>query len=143
MEYLWIFWLIVSILFLVVEWLTVEIVSIWFTGAGLVSMVLALCKAGLEWQIIAFCVVSVLLIVFTRPIVARHLKRNESKTNIDTLIGEIATVTKNIEPDDRGEVKIKGQFWLAISADNKLIEAGKKVSILAIEGAKLIVKLFE
>ena len=143
MEYLWIFWLVVSILFLIVEWMTVEIVSIWFTGAGIISMILALCNVPLEWQILTFCVVSVVLIIFTRPIVARHLKKNESRTNVDSLIGEIATVTKDILPDDRGEVKIKGQYWLAISADNKLIEANKKVSILAIEGAKLIVKLYE
>ena len=143
MEYLWIFWLVVSILFLIVEWMTVEIVSIWFTGAGIISMILALCNVPLEWQILTFCVVSVALIIFTRPIVARHLKKNESRTNVDSLIGEIATVTKDILPDDRGEVKIKGQYWLAISADNKLIEANKKVSILAIEGAKLIVKLYE
>jgi ATP-dependent RNA helicase CshB len=72
----------------------------------------------------------------------RYLKRNEAKTNVDSLIGEVATVTKEIVPDDRGEVKIKGQYWLAISADNSQIEAGKKVSILAIEGNKLIVKLY-
>ena len=73
MEYLWIFWLVVSILFLIVEWMTVEIVSIWFTGAGIISMILALCNVPLEWQILTFCVVSVVLIIFTRPIVAKYL----------------------------------------------------------------------
>ena len=76
-------------------------------------------------------------------VVARYLKRNESKTNVDSLIGAIATVTKDINPDDRGEVKVNGQYWLAISSDNNLIETGNKVSILAIEGAKLIVKKYE
>ena len=85
MEYLWIFWLVVSVMFLAVEWMTVELISIWFTGAGLIAMIIALCGLSLEWQILAFCLVSVLLIIFTRPIVARHLKRNESKTNVDTL----------------------------------------------------------
>lgn len=143
MEYMWIFWLVVAVLFLVVEFATVELVSVWFSGAAIVSMIISLCGLSLEWQILAFCLVSILLIVFTRPIVAKHLKRNESKTNVDTLIGEVATVTKDILPDDRGEVKIKGQYWLAISSTNEKIEANKKVSILAIEGAKLIVKLYE
>ena len=143
MEYMWGIWLCLSIFFLVVEWMTVELISIWFTGASIVAMILALLNVPLGWQIAVFCVVSVLLIVFTRPIVARYLKRNESRTNVDSLIGEVATVTKEIVPDDRGEVKIKGQYWLAISADNGLIEVGKKVSILAIEGAKLIVKIYE
>ena len=143
MEYMWIFWLVVAVLFLIVEFATVELVSVWFSGAAIVSMIISLCGLSLEWQILAFCLVSILLIVFTRPIVAKHLKRNESKTNVDTLIGEVATVTKDILPDDRGEVKIKGQYWLAISSTNEKIEANKKVSILAIEGAKLIVKLYE
>ena len=39
----------------------------------------------------------------------KMIESSESKTNVDTLIGEVATVTKDILPDDRGEVKIKGQ----------------------------------
>jgi membrane protein implicated in regulation of membrane protease activity len=123
--------------------MTVEIISIYFTGGALVSMALSLLGVPLEWQILTFCVVSIILIIFTRPIVARYLKRNESKTNVDTLIGDVATVTKEILPDERGEVKIKGQYWLAVSANNDIIELGSKVSILAIEGAKLIVKKYE
>jgi membrane protein implicated in regulation of membrane protease activity len=123
--------------------MTVEIISIYFTGGALVSMALSLFGVPLEWQILTFCVVSIILIIFTRPIVARYLKRNESKTNVDTLIGDVATVTKEILPDERGEVEIKGQYWLAVSANNDIIELGSKVSILAIEGAKLIVKKYE
>lgn len=143
MENIWYIWLSLAVFFLIIESMTVEIISIYFTGGALVSMALSLFGVPLEWQILAFCVVSILLIIFTRPIVARYLKRNESKTNVDTLIGDVATVTKEILPDERGEVKIKGQYWLAVSANNDIIESGSKVSILAIEGAKLIVKKYE
>ena len=143
MENIWYIWLSLAVFFLIIESMTVEIISIYFTGGALVSMALSLLGVPLEWQILAFCVVSIILIIFTRPIVARYLKRNESKTNVDTLIGDVATVTKEILPDERGEVKIKGQYWLAVSANNDIIELGSKVSILAIEGAKLIVKLYE
>ena len=143
MEYMWLIWLVIAVFFLIIEGFTVELISIWFTGSSLIAMVLALLNLEIGWQIAGFCVVSLILIIFTRPIVARYLKRNESRTNIDTLIGEIATVTKEILPDERGEVKIKGQYWLAISSDNKKIEENTKVSILAIEGAKLIVKKYE
>ena len=100
MEHMWLVWLAVSIFFLVVEGMTVELISIWFTGAGLIAMVVALLNLGIEWQLTAFCIVSILLIIFTRPVVARYLKRNESRTNVDSLIGEVATVTKEILPDD-------------------------------------------
>ena len=143
MEYMWIVWLSAAIFFLIIESITVELISIWFTGGSIIAMVLALLNVDLGWQIAGFCATSILLILFTRPIVARYLKRNESKTNVDSLIGGIATVTKDINPDDRGEVKVNGQYWLAIATDNNLIETGNKVSILAIEGAKLIVKKYE
>jgi membrane protein implicated in regulation of membrane protease activity len=143
MEYMWIVWLAIAIFFLIIESITVELISIWFTGGSLIALIVSLIVPELGWQIAAFCVSSILLIIFTRPIVARYLKRNESKTNVDSLIGGIATVTKDILPDDRGEVKVNGQYWLAISSENVLIESGNKVSILAIEGAKLIVKKYE
>lgn len=143
MEYMWIVWLSIAIFFLLIESITVELISVWFTGGSLIAMILSLLNLELGWQIAAFCVTSIILIIFTRPIVTRYLKRNESKTNVDSLIGTIATVTKDILPDDRGEVKVNGQYWLAISSDNTQIANGTKVTILAIEGAKLIVKKYE
>ena len=137
---MWLIWLIIAVVFLIVETITVEMVSIWFTLASIVSMILALCNVHVGWQIGAFAASSILLIIFTRPLVTKYLQKNESKTNVEALIGNIATVTKDILPDDRGEVKVKGQYWLAISTDNDEIKENSKVSILAIEGAKLIVK---
>lgn len=139
MEY-WMLWLGIAILFLIVEGMTVEIVSIWFAAASLICMALDLLGLNIYWQLGAFLTTSILLILFTRPIITKHLKRNESKTNVDSLIGDIATITKEILPDDRGEAKLKGQYWLAVSANNEKIEENSKVSIIAIEGNKLIVK---
>jgi membrane protein implicated in regulation of membrane protease activity len=96
MENIWYIWLSLAVFFLIIESMTVEIISIYFTGGALVSMALSLLGVPLEWQILTFCVVSIILIIFTRPIVARYLKRNESKTNVDSLIGDIATITKTI-----------------------------------------------
>ena len=137
---MWIVWLALAVIFLIVEGLTVEVISIWFSGASLIAMVLDLLNIDLIWQLIAFISVSILLILLTRPLITKYLKKNESKTNVETLIGEIAVVTKDIMPDERGEAKVKSQYWLAISADNDMILANTKVNIIAIEGAKLIVK---
>ena len=141
-EYLWIIWLIAAVAFIVIEGVTIEFISLWFALSSLVSMILALCKVEFGWQLGVFISLSIILIVFTRPIITRHLKRNESKTNVDSYIGEVATVTKDILPDDRGEAKLNGQYWLAISSTNEKIEANTKVTVLAVEGAKLIVKKY-
>lgn len=140
--YLWIIWLSIAIGFLVIEAITVELVSFWFTIAALLAMILDLCEVPWGWQIAAFTGLSILLILTLRPMAKRYFQQNESKTNIDSIIGDIATVTKKILPDERGEVKHKSQYWLAISSDNNVIEENTKVVIVAVEGAKLIVKKF-
>ena len=136
----WMLWLAIAFVFLIVEGMTIEVISIWFAISALLCMVLDLIGLGIYWQLGAFLISSILLILFTRPIITKHLKRNESKTNVDSLIGEIVTITKEILPDERGEAKVKGQYWLAVSATNEKIDVGSKVNIIAIEGAKLIVK---
>ena len=141
-SYLWIVWLVVALGFLVIEGITVELVSFWFTISALVTMVLDLCGVPWPWQLGVFVIISALLIFLLRPIAKRYFQQNESKTNIDSIIGDVATVTKDIYPDDRGEVKHKSQYWLAISSDNKTIAKDTKVVVVAVEGAKLIVKKF-
>lgn len=139
MEY-WMLWLAIAFVFLIVEGMTVEVISIWFAISALLCMIVDLIGLGIYWQLGTFLVSSILLILFTRPVITKYLKKNESKTNVDSLIGEIATITKEILPDERGEAKVKGQYWLAVSATNEKIDTGSKVTIIAIEGAKLIVK---
>ena len=49
-------------------------------------------------------------------------------------------MTKEIQEDTKGEVKVMGSTWSAISIDKDFIEAGTHVEILAIDGVKLVVK---
>ena len=131
-------WLAVVIISLVVEFMTSEVVSIWFFVGSFVSMILALCKVDAAIQIIVFVIVSLLSLVCARPFVKKWTKRNEIKTNVDSLVGRIAIVTEDILDGNRGVVKLDSQEWSAISNDN--IVKGTKVVILSIEGNKLIVK---
>ena len=141
MEY-WILWLVILVLFIILEALTVEVVSIWFSASALICIFLDL--AGLEfiWQIFSFALLSIIFIIFTRPIIKKYLIKNESKTNVDALIGEIAIITKDVLPDERGEACLKGKYWLAVSENNEFISEGSKVNVKGIEGATLIVKKY-
>ena len=59
-------------------------------------------------------------------------------TNADRVIGKIADVTKDISPNNYGEVKIFGVYWTA--ASDKTVKVGEKVKVKAIDGSKLIVE---
>lgn len=131
-------WLAVVIFSLVVEFMTTELVSIWFFVGSFISMILALCNVDEAIQVIVFVAVSLLFMLIARPFVKKWTKRNEIKTNVDSLVGRIALVTEDIIDGNRGVVKLDSQEWSAIS--NEDIKAGVKVVVLSIEGNKLIVK---
>ncbi len=69
-----------------------------------------------------------------------HLKREN--TNIDSLIGKVCIVTKDINNLlNEGQVFVEQNLWSALSeGDDLIIKEGEKVEVVSIKGVKLIVK---
>ncbi len=134
-------WIIVMIACIVIEGLTMGIATIWFAVGALVAAVAYSLGAGLAIQIVVFLVVSIILLIFTRPIVSKYLKIGKTRTNAEGLIGERAKVISKINNlNNEGSVQIKGQIWSARSLYEDLeIEKDAVVYIKRIEGVKLIV----
>lgn len=134
----WIFWLILVIVLSIIEIATVSLVSIWFVASGIVVMILSffICDVAIESTI--FAILGIVLLLVTRPIVAKLKLKDNAKTNLDRIIGEDAIVTEDITKNTVGEVKIDGKRWSAISK-NKCLK-GDTVKVLKIDGVKLIVE---
>lgn len=139
---MWLYiWLAVTAAALIVEFLTAEIVSVWFVGGGLVAMLLA--GLNLDWYIHvpAFIVVSFLLMLCFRRLVMKKLNKGEVKTNAETVIGKEYELLTAIGFNQAGSIRINGVVWTAVAEDdNAEIPAGTKVIIEKIEGNKYIVK---
>ena len=135
-------WLVFLVVLLVIELITVGLTTIWLAGGALVAFILAAMGVNLWVQIIVFLIVSFVLIYFTRPLALKYLNPRQTRTNSDELIGEIVKVTERI--DNRaavGRALAKGMEWSARAvSDDLVIEAGKLVKVLRIEGVKLIVE---
>lgn len=135
-------WMGLVILFLVVELITVGLTTIWLAGGALVAFILAAAGAGFCLQLIAFFVVSFVLIYFTRPFAVKYLNPRRTRTNSEQLIGEIVKVTGRI--DNRaaeGTALAKGLEWSARAvSDDMTIEKDTLVKVIRIEGVKLIVE---
>lgn len=136
-------WLGISVIAIIVEIITVDLVSIWFAAGGIVALVATLLGASQMVQIILFALVTIIAIIVTRPLAKKYLHGNVEKTNFDRVIGKHGLVTKNITPDTKGEVKVMSTLWLATSIDNTAINEGEYCEILAVEGAHLVVKKIE
>ena len=137
-----ILWLILLIILLVIEAISLELTTIWFAGGALASFIAALVGADVVVQVVLFLAVSIVLLVFTRPVAMRYLNRNKTPTNAESLIGEQAVVTQTINNlMGRGVVLVNGMEWTARSQENsEMIEKDTIVRILRIDGVKLIVE---
>lgn len=136
-------WLGIIIVSVIVEIITVDLVSIWFAAGALVALVGELLGVSQTVQIVLFVIITIVLIILTRPLAKKYLKTNIISTNYDRLIGKHGLVTKRIDADTKGEVKVMSTSWMAASIDNSTLEEGDYCEILAIEGAHLVVKKIE
>ncbi len=138
-------WLAVIVVTAVVEMLTMEVVSIWFTFGAIIPFILSATNVvGWEIQIIVFVVVSAVLILSLRKITKKFLLRNSNeKTNLDSIIGKKYRLIDRTDFENNGTVKVNGVVWSVLSDNGEAIESGEIVQIVKIDGNKLIVKKSE
>lgn len=131
-------WLVLTIVFVIIEVATTDIASIWFAAGALVSTVVAwLAPEAIALQAIAFAVVTVVAMYFTKPILTKYLTK-KTPTNMDMYIGKNAEAVSDISPSQIGRVKIGGLTWQAKSS--QIINKGEMCRIIKIEGASLVVE---
>lgn len=136
------YWLAAMAVFLIIEIITMGLTTIWFAAGAIVAVIAALLHAPVIVQFVLFAVVSVVLFLFTRPVAEKYLNNSRTKTNINSIIGEEAKVTEEIDNfNQKGAVVVRGLEWTARSADEKeIIPAGSKVKVKEVKGVKLIVE---
>ena len=135
-------WAVLIVALLVVEAMTTGLVSIWFAGGAVVALLLACFGAPVWAEIAAFIIVSIILLVLTRPIAKTYFNDKRVSTNAQSLIGKTAVVKESIDNlAGKGLVTVNGVDWTARSdSDEVIIAEGEAVEVLRIEGVKLIVK---
>jgi len=136
----WFIWLIVGIIFLVLEIFTPGfVVSI--IGAGLIlTGIFSLIVKNLQLEIIFFIITLVLLFVFLRPLLLKFVSKGSKESNVFSLVGKECLVEEEINNlNNSGYVKISGDHWKARSTDDSVIPVNNKVRVERIEGNTLYV----
>lgn len=141
-DYEMIAWIAVLIIAVVVEIISLGLSSIWFAGGALMALVIAALNGPLWLQIVSFFAVSILLLIFTRPIAVKYFNRDRVRTNAESVVGKQAIVLSEVNNlKGTGQVSLAGQEWSARSTDDDIIlEDGEVVEVMAISGVKLICK---
>ena len=134
-------WLAVFVLLIVIELATMGLTTIWFAGGAVAGFIASMLGANVVIQAVVFFVVSIVLLIFTRPFAVRYINSNKTKTNIDGLIGQEALVLEEINNiRETGCARLEGKEWTARSVDDTVIPADTVGIVERIEGVKLIVK---
>ena len=131
-------WLVIFIVLVIIELITINLVTIWFAIAAVFTLLVDIITRNTMLEIIVFIVSSFLLLLLTKPLIKKIKVKKVEATNLDMVINKIGIVTEDINQDKIGEVKVLGKRWSAYS--NTELKKDEKVKILSIDGVKLKVE---
>lgn len=135
----WIFWLILVIILAIIEFATVNLLTIWFCLSGIVALVLSFYIPDIAITATIFMVLGIFLLFTTRPILKTYLPTQKEVRKREKLIGKVGIVTKDIYPELDGEIKISNRKYKAIST--KKILKGTEIEVINTDGLKLVVDI--
>lgn len=136
----YVFWLILTIVFTVIEFIIPALVTVWFAFAAAMTIFISLAFDNLKVEITFFTIVSVLAIIFIRPFAKKILSKN--KDNFDAEAIDTSIIVKRIVDTSKEEkiydVSYKGSIWTALSTE--IFEIGDVPIISGFKGNKIIIK---
>ena len=115
----------------------------WFLWLALAALLVAV-GVRLEWlgslqlQLMLFALFTLIFIIFTRPLVVKLFKTQDTFSNVKALVGQHGISTTNLAPLQYGQVKVNGEIWTALSQSE--IKADTRIVVTGIDGVKLIVE---
>lgn len=133
-------WLIALVVFIMAEAATMTLVSIWFAVGSLGAVIAAAAGKGVLIQFLVFALLSVLMLIFTRPLIKKLLPNKYIPTNGELDIGKEAVVISRVDGNN-GRVRLDGIDWNAVSDNGGVIEEGSKVKVISRNGNTFTVSI--
>ena len=137
----WWVWVLIGFLLMGLE-LAATTLHLAFFGIGalIVGTIVGLGYHGELWtQLLMFTVISVLLLLFRRPLL-KVMKYTPESKEMDTLVGEVAIVVDEMQPDALGRAELRGSTWSARNAGERPLARGERAHVARVEGLTLYVK---
>ena len=138
---LWQLWALICIVCLIMELFSGDFFIMCFSIGAFVTACLSAFMGGTP-QIIVFSIVSVLCLLFVRPVALKYLHKSteERASNAEAIIGRTGRVSETIEENGHGRVAIDGDDWKAVSYDGNKIEKNARVEVVSIDSIIITVK---
>lgn len=140
-QYMWIAWLVLAVVFVIIEMVTLEFTFLMLAVGSLVGGLGVNLLGGPWWlQILAAAVLSVLLLFTIKPFLLKRLHRStpDTKTNVDAIYGLGGRVVSRFA-EHGGSVKLdNGETWtarLSPAQAGAALDVGDRVVVAAVAGA--------
>ena len=141
-QWAWIGWIVLILIFLVIEMLTLDFTFLMLGIGGLAGLGADLLGAPLWLQVVIAAVVAAVLLLALRPPLLRRLRRGEdpTKSNVDALIELSGRVLSTVTVHG-GQVKLaNGDTWTARTDSGIDLEPGASIIVARIDGATAVVR---
>ncbi|HEY3020044.1 MAG TPA: NfeD family protein [Solirubrobacteraceae bacterium] len=138
----WVWWIVIACVLAVGEVINTSFFLAPFAAGALIAALAAAIGLGTAASLAVFLVGALALLLFVRPVARRHLTMPpQLRTGTAALVGRTAIVVERIANDEGvGCAKIDGEVWSARAFDDdRVIEAGERVNVIAIRGATALV----
>ena len=136
-------WLIIMALCLIVELFIFDFSLVSFSvGAGVTALV-SLLGISLVVQLLVFCIASLLMFMFIRPLFLKILlkKKDPVLFGVESYIGKTYPLIEDCdESTGLGKIKIGSEVWRVESDNKDAIKKGEMVIMRDIKGTTLIVE---
>jgi len=139
---IWLIWLIAAVALLIAELFSLDFVLAMFSAGALAAAISAASNAELIMQSLIFAGISILTLIFVRPLALRLLNNapDPAKTGLEALEGAPAAVLKRVD-ESGGRVKLRGEEWSAQAIEpGETFEPGDRVYVVQITGATALVR---
>lgn len=133
-----IFWAASTAIFAILEVIIPGLVTIWMALAALIVTLLAIFISNPFVEFFIFAVLSLIFVLFSRPILQKYMERKSSgfkstMVNTELKIEKVINTNRQVK---EYEVKFKGSIWTGISEE--LFKTGDIVKIKSFEGNKIV-----
>ena len=140
-QYIWIAWLVLALVFVIIELLTLEFTFLMLAAGSLIGGLGVTLLGGPWWlQIVAAAAVSALLLFTIRPLLLRTLHRSSAlqPTNVYAIRGLGGRLTAPFAGDIAEARLDNGELWSVIrSPAADTLAVGDRVVVTAVRGARV------
>ena len=134
-------WLVAAALLFVGEMLTTSFFLLPFGLGALIAMIAQIFGAELWLQWVFFVAVSVLGLIFLRPLFKRLTSSAEKvAAGVDRLIGMTGTIIEGNAPSGENRARIAREVWNVATETGEHLAVDTKVKVLRVDGVHLIVE---